>query len=439
MISQASMTTALFCLVLAAPAAAQTETITLTREEVLARAVSTSDRIREAAARHDATNAVTDQRQAAQRPQVTAQVGYTRTNHITPFGIPVSEGQFRVVYPDVPDNYRSRLDVAWPIYSGGRLQAFERAAQQEANATGRDVEALTTDIRFEAERAFWTLIVADESLRVLGESLARTTVHVTNVRNALSAGLVPPNEVLTAEAQEARQRMFRIQAQSARAVAEADLARQIGAPPGTAITAVVPADVDQVEDAASALMARAVAQRKDRQALVDRQSAAATRVVAAAAARRPMVAIGGGVDYANPNPRFFPRDPSWRRSWDASVNVNWALFDGGRSRAEGAEALALQRALEARLREFDSVTALDIRQRLAEIESSRAALQAADASVRAATEALRVVNDRYAAGVAISTDVLDADFALLQAELDRTRAQAGVRLADARLARALGR
>jgi hypothetical protein len=35
--------------------------------------------------------------------------------------------------------------------------------------------------------------------------------------------------------------------------------------------------------------------------------------------------------------------------------------------------------------------------------------------------------------------VLDADVALLQAELDRTRALAGVRFAEARLARASGR
>jgi len=41
--------------------------------------------------------------------------------------------------------------------------------------------------------------------------------------------------------------------------------------------------------------------------------------------------------------------------------------------------------------------------------------------------------------VATSTDVLDAQVARLQAELDRARAVAGVRMAEARLERALGR
>ena len=66
-------------------------------------------------------------------------------------------------------------------------------------------------------------------------------------------------------------------------------------------------------------------------------------------------------------------------------------------------------------------------------------MAAAADGVRSATEARRVVGERFAAGVATSTDVLDAEIAVLQAELDRTRALAGARLADARLARAVGR
>ena len=49
------------------------------------------------------------------------------------------------------------------------------------------------------------------------------------------------------------------------------------------------------------------------------------------------------------------------------------------------------------------------------------------------------VGERFAAGVATSTDVLDAQVALLQAELDRTRALASVRLAEARLRAGVGR
>ena len=47
--------------------------------------------------------------------------------------------------------------------------------------------------------------------------------------------------------------------------------------------------------------------------------------------------------------------------------------------------------------------------------------------------------ERFGAGVATNTDVLTAQVALLQAELDLTRATANVQLAAARLDRAMGR
>src|SRR5207248_7529259 len=103
-----------------------------------------------------------------------------------------------------------------------------------------------------------------------------------------------------------------------------------------------------------------------------------------------------------------------------------------------AEASAVARAADERVAEFDTMLAVELRQRASEIESSRAAIEAAGDALRSASEARRVVGERFSAGVATSTDVLDAQVALLQAELDRTQAIANARLARARLERALG-
>src|SRR5439155_1329484 len=160
---------------------------------------------------------------------------------------------------------------------------------------------------------------------------------------------------------------------------------------------------------------------------------------AAAAGQKPTISVAGGFDYARPNPRIFPREAAWNESWDASVNMNWPILDGGRTRAELAGAAATKRAADERLADFDATLAVEVRQRLSELESSRAAIAAADDAVRSAGEARRVVGDRFSAGVATSTDVLDAQVALLQAGLDRAQAIANARLAEARLNRALGR
>ncbi len=414
--------------------------IELTLDEAIARGLATSHRLAEAAARGEAAGAFADERHAALLPQLAAQAGYTRTNHVEEFGLLLPNNQLKIIYPDVPDNYRTRLDLQWPIYTGGRLDALERAARMEAVASAADLAAARADLRLEITRAYWALVTAAASLQVVDESVQRMDAHLRDVRNQLDAGLVPPNEVLSVEAQESRQRMLRIQARSTRDVAEAELGKLIGAPPGTAIHPVSPLDAPPPPTAeVGALVDEATRDRSERAALATRVDAALARREAAAAGARPTIALGGGVDYARPNPRIFPRDATWRDSWDASINVNWPLFDGGRTRAERAEARATARAAEERLADFDATLASDVRQRLSELDSSRAAIDAASDAVRAALEAARVVGNRFTAGVATSTDVLDAHVALLQAELDRTQTMANARLAEARLARTLGK
>jgi outer membrane protein len=436
----AALAAALLALPLVTSAQAQEAApLRLTLDESIRRSLDTSHRIAEAVARGDAAEAVVGTRRAAKLPQLAAQAGYTRTNHVDEFGIPQANNQLRVIYPDVPDNFRTRLDLQWPIYTGGRLDALERAARIDATASADEVAAARLDLTLEATRAYWALVTATEARRVVDEAVARADAHLNDVRNQLTAGLVPPSDVFTAEAQESRQRMLAVQARTARDVAEAELGRLVDAAPGTAIEATdAPVAAPVPASSIDALVTLARQQRPERAALAKRVETAGERGRAAAAGDKPVVAIGGGIDYARPNPRIFPRDETWRPSWDASINVNWPLFDGGRTRSETAEASAQGRALVERLADFDASLAVEIRQRVLEIEASRAAIGAATDAVRSATEARRVLGERFSAGVATSTDVVDAQLALLQAELDRTQAIANAHLADARLARALG-
>lgn len=411
----------------------------LTLDEAVERAVANSHRLVEARARGEAATASVGQRHAATRPQVSAAAGYTRTNHIDEFGILLPNNQLRVIYPDIPNNSRARLDVQWPVYTAGRLEAIETAARREEAAASKDVETMAADVRLDAARAFWTLVVAQASVAVVDESLARMAAHVRDAKSHLDAGLVPPNEVLTAQAQEARQRMLSIQARMTRDVAQADLARVVGADADATIAVAATLTPPLPPAGLDVLIEEARQRRSERQALDERAAGAEARAGAAAAGRRPTIALAGGVDYARPNPRIFPRLGEWRESWDAGINVSWPIFDGGRARFETAEASAGVRALRARLAELDSAIALDIRQRTAEITSNLAALDAAETGIVAATEARRVVEERYRAGVATSTDVVDAQMVVLQAQLDRTQAIAAARMAEARLNRAVGR
>ena len=423
-----------------ATAAQRPTALRLSLEEAQARAVEASHRLAEARARAAAAEAAASVQAVADRPVVAASAGFTRTNHVQEFAVPSTIGPPRLLYPDVPNNYRSRVDLQWPIYTGGRVDALERAARAEASAATSDVAAAQADLRLEVARAFWAIVTASATSDVLKQALARTQANLADVRQRLAAGLIPPNEVAAAEAQESRGRMLLIEADNQHAIAMAELAQLVGADLAPAIevtetlelSAPVAAAIDQ-------LVGEARSGRPERRALEQRIAAADEQRIAVAAARRPSISVVGGFDYARPNPRIFPRTDRWDESWDAGVAVGWSLWDGGRTDAEAARAASLAEAARQRLADFDSVLGLQVYQRLREIDSGRAAVAAAEDARKAAAEARRVVVERYKAGVAIQTEVLDADVALLQAELDRTRAIAGVRLAEARLARELGR
>ncbi|MGE0593854.1 MAG: TolC family protein [Vicinamibacterales bacterium] len=418
----------------------QSPPVSLALEDALARAMGASQRLAEARAREAAAEAGVAIRHAADLPQAVATAGFTRTNHIPEFVVPAPGGGSRVLYPDVPNNYRARIDLQWPIYNGGRTDALERAARAEATAAGAEVGVARADLRFEVSRLYWALVTARASRDVLERALTRADTHVRAARARLDAGLVPPNDVSSAEAQASRARMLLIEARNQVTSVASELARLTDIEAGTDIEPSEPLEAAPLAPAPlGTLVEGALRARDERRILTARADAADEQQTAALAGRRPVVSIAGGADIARPNPRIFPRVDAWNDSWEAGVNVSWALWDGGRARAEAAQAGNLALAARARLAEFDSQLGVQVRQRRLEIESGRAAVQAAGDGVRAATDARRVLVERYAAGVVDSTDVLDAEFALLQAELDLTRAQAGVRLSEAGLARVLGR
>lgn len=435
-----------FC-ALGRSAAAQSPDATplrLTLSEAIARASETSKRLAAERARRAATRAALRGQEAADLPTFAVTTGYTRTNHVDEFGVRQPDGSFRLIYPDIPDVFRTRLFAQWPIYSGGRTGALERAAEAEARAVDAELEAARADLRLEVVQAYWRLATAEESVRVLEEALARADAHLRDVRARFDAGFVPPNDVLTVEAQRSSQEVQLIEARTLREAVALELRRLIGVDPDTPLAVVDPldgpaAEFMAVEAGSPDAINGAIDQRPERQALAARLESAQDRIAAARAGRLPAVNLAGGVDYARPNARIFPLTDEWRPSWDVGVNVTWTFWDSGRTAAAIAEARAAAEAARSRLADLDERLALEIRQRLLDLESRRAAVRAATAGVQSAAEARRVVSDRYQAGVVSNTEVIDAQVALLQAELDRTRALANVRLAEARLARALGR
>lgn len=418
--------------------------LSLTLDEAIRRGIAHAPRLAEVRAREAAAESTISAHNAARLPSLTATGEYFRSNHVDEFGIVQPNGAFRVVFPDIPNNYRMRADFNVPLYPVRAAWAFVESARADRRAVAAEARAVADDVQLDVSRAFWMLVTARESAGVIEQALRRTDAWVGDVKTRVDTGILPPNDLLSAQAQRARQAVQLIQAKNAALFAEADLARLIGLDagqsivPATTVDQPTPGAVDLAAQPAATLAARAREQRGERQALLERQEALKQSAASVVGSSEPRIAARVGVEPARPNQRFAPRSDEWKTSWDVGVQVSWLLWDSGKARADRAGALAQADAVGHQVAAQDELIDLEIRQRLWDLESGRAAVAASGEAVAAATEARRVIQERFTAGVATSTELLDADVALLEAELERTRLSAALRLNEARLIRSVG-
>ena len=108
----------------------------------------------------------------------------------------------------------------------------------------------------------------------------------------------------------------------------------------------------------------------------------------------------------------------------------WNLFDGGMARQMRAEAGYAAASAASETRAMSSAVDLQIRQAEAAIRAATAREAVTEAAINQAKETIRILRNRYGAGLANVTEVLRAESALLDAETRRLAA-----LHDRRVAR----
>lgn len=422
-------------------AAVVTTTEPLSLAEAIARARAASPRLAQLRSLHDASTAGLRGARADRRPLVDLSASYTRASDVPELSVDFPPPEGRVtIFPNIPDNFAGRIGVAVPLYTGGRLSQQVTAAARDDDAAAGDIASGTADLVLETSTVYWGLVTARESERVFTEAVASYEAHLTDARERARLGLAAPDEVLAVQVDRDQAELRRLQAHNLAALEHAGLVRLLGLPPDARVEPGEPLQpVPAPREEAETLVAAALASRPERAALVARIDAAEARARAARADRLPQAHLAAGYDYADPNRRILPVQDGWQDTWDASVNLSFRLLDGGRAAAAEAQRSAQARALRHQLEDLDRRIRLEVTQRLLDLGTATATVPVAERNLEAARESRRVSAERYRAGVIRSSELLDAEVALLRAGLDRTEALAQQRLAIAALDRAVGR
>jgi outer membrane protein TolC len=125
-------------------------------------------------------------------------------------------------------------------------------------------------------------------------------------------------------------------------------------------------------------------------------------------------------------------------NWMFAASLKWNLFNGFSDRAKIGEATESLRGARAVQRQLDGGIRLQVRKAYADLKSAEERIEVASAAVTMAEESLRIVKNRYEAGLVTVTDLLRNETALLETRTRRLAAVYDQRVAAATLELAAG-
>ncbi len=433
---------ALLAATLAATGAGAADTVRLDPEETVRLALAASHRVAAAGARVSGSEAAVEAADAAAWPRLTASASATRQSSVPQFDVALTPGMPPIgLYPDIRNTFAANLNLEQVVYAGGAITSNRMAARSTAEASRAEEDSTRSRVVLESRRAYWTAAATQAEVDNAHAERERAQRLLTDARSLREAGMAVRADVLSAQAQLAASELRVVRTETDAADAMATLRSLVQVPLPTTIELAdrvparlppQPAPLAELRDEARTTRSELVSMRSSLDALAAREEAAR-------APARPSVAAVAQWLMARPNQRYFPLTDTWHDSWSVALSGSWRLWDAGRTRAGVAEVRWQHRALAEDLAERERTIDLEVDTARRNLESSLAAVRAADASWEAARAREDAVRERYQAGLDTMADVLQAQAALAAAETQRVRARTSAWVAAADLAHAVGR
>ena len=424
----------------------------VTLEECVEMGLRTSKAIHASEARVEGSTARSKEVDASRLPSLKLGGGYTRLSEIPPFVVhlpfppAIQAPSSFVVSPNYFDNYSVRLGLQQPLFTGFRLQSGAAMARLGARADEQDLAGDRNQVVFAVKNAYWNLFKAREFKTVVDENTAQVEAHLADVRNFFEQGLLTRNEVLKAEVQLSTVKLARLDAANNVEMAAVWLNSLIGAPLDGPIEPAatraeletgaqkMPGEWGDLEQ----LIDKAVGGRPDLKAMDLRVKASGAGVTLARSGWYPQVILTGNYYDLRPNPRLMPAKNKFTSTWDLGISVTLDLWNWNATLRQTQQAKARLAQTADALSLLKDAAAVEVRQSWLLLKSAGEKAGVAKEAVAQADENLRVTNERFKEGVALNSEVLDAETALLLARTGHTQALVDIELAKARLVKAIG-
>jgi outer membrane protein len=428
------------------PLAAQApaDTLRLTLDEAVQRAVDQSFAMR--LARADVIDANGQVREALSSalPQVTGSLTYTRQfasiyqglggNDTSSFGELFKNTPF-----GAPNAWNFQIQANQLLWTGGKVGAGLAAARSVRSIARLQQTETAADVTYQVTQAYWNAALQQRLLAIAAQNLDLARRQLHQVQLFREAGTRAEYDLLRARVDAANQEPPVVAARNDLDLAVLDLKRLLSIPadqplllasdlesPGMTIPVLASDSLSEPDRPAMAAAEVTVSQQ---QALLKVARADRWPTLSAATTYN---------EQAFPQTVFPSTANQFRRGWNGELKLTFPIFLGFRTSARVEQARAGLLKAQAQRDQVRTQIELDVAQARAEVKRTRALLVARRETVSQAQRAHYLAGVRYTNGIATQLEVSDARLAAQQAQVNEVQATRDYLVALARLERALG-
>ena len=324
--------------------------------------------------------------------------------------------------------------VSLPVYTGGKLKYGIESAKYLEQAFKSDADNNREAVILNTITACINLYKAHEAINLVKENLEQSQRRVKDLSNLEKNGLLARNDLLKAELQSSNIELTLLDAENNYKLASVNMNLMMGLPEQTVLIPdrtglALPSVIKTIEEYEQ----DALQNRNDVHALTFHKKAANTGIQIAKADYYPTIALTGGYVAAD-IPHFF----SVVNAVNIGVGIKYNFSSLWKTKTKIQQAEIKVQQWQTSEEILNDNIRLQINQAFEAYLLSRKKTEVYEKSVEQATENYRVTKNKYDNALATTTELLDADIALLQSKLSVTNAKADSFLAYNKLLQIAG-
>ncbi len=324
-------------------------------------------------------------------------------------------------------------NVTLPVFTGFKISSAIESAKYLEEATKLDAVKDRQDVILNTTAAYTNLYKAGEAVRIVEQNLKGAQSRVKEFTNLEQNGLLARNDLLKAQLQQSNIELGLLDAQNSLRVTNINFNLMLGLPEETVL---IPDSAFGATGEARNLIEWeniALATRTDLQSLEYRQKAAVEGIRYAKSDYYPTLAVSAGYIGAYVENVITVRD-----ALNAGVGVRYNPLSFVRVGSNVATAKARLQTVQANKAMLTDAIRVQVAQSYENFLLAQKKIDVYAKAVEQAEENYRIVNNKYGAQLATTTEVLDADAAQLQARLNYAFSKADASLAYQKLLQVAG-